>query len=212
MNRRLVAAWAGLLGPALFVATFTVEGWLRPDYDAKSTFVSALSLGPRGFIQVVNFVVLGALLLVFAQGVAAEFREGTASRAGPVLLAIIGASYLLSGPCVMDPMRTPRDQMTVHGMLHGIFGALVFSLSPATCFVFLRRFRADPRWRSLAGWTLAAGAISVAAVVLLRVGPTRPPSAPNAFDGWVGVVQRAAIITNLSWVFAFALALLRRST
>jgi hypothetical protein len=31
--------------------------------------------------------------------------------------------------------------MSVHGTVHGIFGALVFSLMPVSCFVFLRRFR-----------------------------------------------------------------------
>ena len=55
----------------------------------------------------------------------------------------------------MDPVDaftkiTPRDQMTWHGVLHGIFGALVFSLSPVSCFVFFRRFRRDPLWHALA--------------------------------------------------------------
>ena len=128
MDRRLLAAWAGMIGPALFVAIFTVEGWLRPGYDARGMFVSELALGPRGWIQQVNFVVFGVLFLVFAQGVAAEFREGRAARAGPVLLFIIGISFLASGFFAMDPASTPRDQLSWHGRLHNFFGALVFSL------------------------------------------------------------------------------------
>ncbi|HEY6417440.1 MAG TPA: DUF998 domain-containing protein [Candidatus Binataceae bacterium] len=199
-----------MFGPALFVATFTLEGWLRPGYDARRMFVSELALGPCGWIQCVNFVVFGALFLVFARGVAADFQDGKASRAGPILFAIIGFSLLVSGFFVMDPVTTLPDQMSWHGKLHMFFGALVFSLSPISCFVFLRRFREDARWRSLQWWTLAAGTITAAALVVLSVGPTQPPAVPNAFNEWNGLVQRAILIPYFSWIFTFALLLRRR--
>ena len=210
MDLRRLAAWAGMVGPALFVAVFTVEGWLRPGYDARTMYVSELALGPRGWVQAANFVVCGVLLLVFAQGLAAEFRRGVASRAGPLLLALIGVGLLASGFVTMDPANTPRDQLSLSGRLHNAFGALVFTLMPVTCFVFLRRFRQDPRWRSLRWWTLAAGAITAAAVVLMSVGPTQPPAAPNAFNAWIGVIQRTILVTYFAWQFTFALALHRR--
>ncbi len=210
MNRRRLAAWAGVVGPLLFAAVFTLEGWLRPGYEPRSMFVSELALGPRGWIQIANFVAFGVLFLLFTLGIAAEFREGKASRAGPILLAIIGVAFLFSGPLVMDPADTPRAQMSWHGLLHNLLGALVFSLSPVSCFVFWRRFREDAEWRWLQWWTLAAGVIIVAAVVVMRVGPTVPPEAPNAFNGWIGLVQRTALVTFLSWQFAFALGLYRR--
>src|SRR5215213_4863867 len=158
-HRRRLAGWAGMLGSALFVAVFTLEGWFRPGYAARSTFISELSIGSRGWIQILSFIILGTLFLVFAWGVAAEFNEGRGWKAGPVLLAIIGFSFLVSGPLVTDLAGTPHDQMSLHGILHGIFGALVFSLSPVSCFVFWRYFRQDPDWRHLQGWTLAAGII-----------------------------------------------------
>jgi hypothetical protein len=206
-DRRQLGAWAGMIGPPLFVAVFALEGWLRSGYNSAGMFVSELSLGPRGWIQMLNFVVFGLLFLIFTQGVAAAFQEGKASRAGPLLLAIIGISFLVSGPFVMDPATTRADQMSWHGALHQLFGALVFSLSPVSCFVFLRRFRVDPNWRSLYGWTLAAGTIIAASVVLQSVGPARPPAAPNAFNEWVGLVQRTALVTYLGWLFTFALHL-----
>lgn len=211
MDRRALGAWAGMLGPALFVATFTLEGSMRPGYNARAMFVSELALGPRGWIQCVNFVVFGALFLVFARGVAAEFPDGKASCAGPILLMIIGFSLLVSGFFVMDPVTTPPDQMTLHGKLHQFFGALVFSLSPVSCFVFLRRFRADPKWRPLQWWTLAVGMITVGAVVLLSAGPTRAPAPPNAFNQWNGLIQRMILIPYFAWQFIFAMELRQRS-
>ncbi len=62
-DRRVLAGWAGMIGSALFVTVFTLEGWLRPGYDWRSTFISELSIGPRGWVQIVNFIMLGTLFL-----------------------------------------------------------------------------------------------------------------------------------------------------
>jgi hypothetical protein len=211
VNRKQLAAWAGMIGSALFVVTFTIEGWLRPGYNPTSMFVSELSLGPRGWIQIVNFVVFGVLFLVFTQGVAAEFKDGKASKAGPILLTIIGISLLVSGPLVMDPVTTPRSEWTWHGTLHQLFGALVFSLSPISVRVFLRRFWSDPQWQSLRWWTLVVAILTITAVIVLRVGPTTPPAPPNAINAWNGFIQRMILIPYFSWIFTFAYALDRRN-
>ena len=75
IDRHQLAAWAGMIGPVLFIAIFTLEGWLRPGYNPLGMFVSELSLGPGGWIQIVNFIVFGVLLLVFTWGVVDEFRD-----------------------------------------------------------------------------------------------------------------------------------------
>jgi Protein of unknown function (DUF998) len=210
-GRRRLAAWAGMIGPALFVTTFTVEGWLRPGYHPASMFVSALSLGSRGWVQIVNFVVLGALLFAFARGVETRLGDGRSARAGPILLTIIAGSIFVSGPFVMDPAGTPPAQMSLHGALHQGFGAVVFSLMPVSCFVFWRRFRADPEWRSFQSWTLAAGIVIVAAVLGLKIAQRPPIDELHALGEWVGLFQRAALITYMIWIFAFALGLHRRN-
>ena len=100
-QRRLgLAAVAGMTAPVLFVAVFTVEGWRRPGYSPLSMFVSELSLGPDGGVQIANFLVTGALVFVFGRGLAAYSRHGAASRAGSVFLQIIGIS-------LMRPDRSP---------------------------------------------------------------------------------------------------------
>ena len=208
-NRQALAGWAGMIGSALFVAVFSVEGFLRPGYNWLSTFISELSIGPRGWIQIINFIILGTFFILFARGVAAEFREGKASKWGPILLTIIGFSFLVSGPLVTDLAGTPRDQMSLHGTLHGIFGALVFSLSPISCFVFWRRFREDAHWKHLSTWTLVAGVITSVAVVLLSAS-TKQAVQPNAFSPWNGLIQRMVIVPYLIWIFTFAFALRKR--
>jgi hypothetical membrane protein len=202
-----LAAWAGMIGSVLFVVVFTIEGWLRPGYNPLRMYVSDLSLGPRGWIQMVNFIIWGLLFLIFTRGVANEFKEGKASKAGPILLTIIAFSFFISGFFSTDPGTILTYQMSWHGILHGIFGALVFSLAPVSCFVFYRRFREDSKWQSLSRWTLAACIIIVVSVVFMKIGQLPL----NPLNAWVGLIQRIALITYLGWIFTFALALHRRS-
>ncbi len=205
-----IAAWAGIIGPALFVAVFLIEGLLRPGYNMLSTYVSALSLGPRGWIQIVNFMVFGLLLFGFAQGVGSEFRTGKASRGGVRLLTIIAGCYFFSGPFVMDPDGTPLNLATVHGTLHGILGAIAFLLMPVACFVYLRRFNADPEWSAMRGWTLILGAVAAAALIILTV-VTKLPQFQSIFADWDGLIQRELIIPFMAWVFIFGLALRKKT-
>ena len=206
-NRLKISIWAGMVGPVLFVTVFTLEGWFRPGYSSLGMYVSELSLGPRGWIQIVNFIILGLLFLIFTRAVVSEFKDGKASKAGPTLLTIIAFCFLISGPFITDPGTIFSYQMSWHGILHGIFGALVFSLAPISCFIFYRRFREDLKWQGLSKWTITACIIIVVAVVFMKIGQI-PQSLVNTY---VGFIQRIALITYLGWIFTFALVLYRKN-
>lgn len=193
-----------MTGAALFVSVFTVYGWLYPGYSATSMFVSELSLGPYGWVQALNFVLTGSLILVFGRGLAAHFRAGAASRTGPLLVQGIGVSLMASGAFNTDPSAM-FGQTSMHGVVHGIFGAIVFTFAPISCFVFYRRFRGDPAWRSLAGWTLLSGVVLTIGIVVLKVSQ-QPES--GLFD-WKGLVQRVILVTFMAWIFAVAFRLRR---
>jgi hypothetical protein len=132
--------------------------------------------------------------------------DGPASRSGPILLATIAIGYLLSGPFVMDPPGTPPYAISWHGIAHGVLGAIVFTLMPIVCFVFLRRFARDAVWRWLRTGTSLAGSV-IAAVVLLLSVVTQTTAMIDTFAPWVGLIQRVAIVAFMAWVFAFALGL-----
>jgi hypothetical protein len=209
-NIRRVAAWAGMIGSVLFVLVFTLEGFLRPGYKPLEMYISALSLGPRGWVQVTNFILLGILLFAFSRGVAAEFPTGKASRWGLILMTTIAVLFVVSGPFVMDPAGTPQNQATVHGTIHGLAGGIIFLLMPISMFVFLRRFRADPNWQPLRVWTLALGIIEAAAVLFFTI-VSKAPDLLSTFSGWIGLIQRTALVPFMIWIFIFALKFLKRS-
>lgn len=201
-RRVQVGAVAGMAGAVLFVSVFTVYGWLYPGYSWTGMFVSELALGPYGWVQVLNFVLTGALVLMFGRGLTAYFSAGAASRVGPFLVQGIGVSLIASGPFVTDPSAM-FGQTSPHGMVHGIFGAIVFTFAPFSCFVFYRRFRRDPAWRPLAGWTLLSGVVLTLGIVLLKI--SQQPGS-GLFD-WKGLVQRAILVTFMAWIFAVAFRL-----
>lgn len=200
----VIGAWAGMTAAVFFVLTFTIEGWLRSGYDARSMYVSELALGERGWVQNLNFIVTGLLLMLFARGVRAAFVPGRAQAAAPVLFDLVATGLFASGFFVMDPATTPQAEWSLHGTAHQLFGALVFASAPASCFVCLWRFWSDPVWRPLRWWTLFVGVLLVVVVVIMSAGPTMPPAAPNEFNAWIGLVQRTHLATYMAWIFSLA--------
>ena len=196
-----IASWAGMIGPALFTLSFTINGFLRQGYNPIRRYVSELSIGPQGWIQIVSFILLGVSIMLFAFGLRVSLRTGKASRSAPILFMIIAVCYFLSGPFVTDPMAMFDNQQTLHGTLHGIFGAIVFSLSAASCFVLWGRFRTDETWEPLAAFTMISGIVMVVLIVLMKIGQLQT----GLLSDWAGVIQRCCLIIFYAWVFAISI-------
>lgn len=157
-------ARAGVMAPITFGAVIVVLtlvqydsltglGW-RPVGDTSGVpWPSGLALGPFGWLHVANSVVFGALLVLFALGLHRGMAGG--SKAGPALLAVTGAAFVLSG-FKTDPDISGGPQ-SWHGMIHGVaYLLIIFSLLPS--FFFLgRRMRKDPLWRRHGLYTLITG-------------------------------------------------------
>ena len=195
MDRRKLGAVAGIVGSVAFIAIFTIEGWLRPGYDAQRMFVSELALGPRGFVQILSFVACGFATILFARGMRAEFP---AAPVATRLLDVVGVGLIGAGLFVMDPLMTPLGSMSWHGLLHGVFGDAFVYCASIACFLFARHFREASRWRSLAGYTLGTGVVTV---VILAVG--RIVLVVDLMRGvlppWGGILQRIHHILYFIW-------------
>jgi hypothetical membrane protein len=204
MNIRQLAAWAGLIGPILFIAVFTVEGLLRPGYNPVSTYISDLSIGPRGVIQITNFFIFGLLFFIFSYGLSLEFRTRNLSLNGPRILRLMAILIFLTGLFVTDPIHTPLFEMTWQGIVHNIIGLLFFSLFPISCYVFWRAFREHDEWRSFQKLTLVVGVIIAVGLLAFAVALEGAVLTPNALSDYVGLIQRFDIITFLLWIVALA--------
>src|SRR5205823_12499417 len=72
----------GVIGPPLFVIVFLIEEATRPGYSAWRHYVSQLSLGEGGWMQIANFLVCGLLSLCFALGLRRTLQGGTGATWG----------------------------------------------------------------------------------------------------------------------------------
>ena len=164
------AALAGMIGPALFaliVVVLTVAqygfmvdlGW-DPIGASDVPWPSGLALGPLGWLQVVNFILLGLALMVFAvglhRGVAARVRG---SVIGPVFLVAAAVALVLSA-FKTDPSLSGGPQ-SWHGLIHGLaFMLLVLSLLLSFLMLWWR-LRRDPLWRGYDLYTIITAVLYV---------------------------------------------------
>ncbi|MFG1685810.1 DUF998 domain-containing protein [Nonomuraea sp. NPDC049269] len=182
---------AGVVGPVLFVVTFTVAGWLRPGYSAMASAVSDLGVGDNASIQNANFLLFGILLIAFATG----FRRATTKiigrRAtwGAILIATTGIGML---GAVLFPAAPPTE------ILHFLFGFLVVIVSAiAVVFYLGRQFRRLPGWRNLSRYSTWTGLAAVALVLLTFVALN--PASPWEKAGIGGLINRLLAVEIFAW-------------
>ena len=194
-----IASWAGIIGSIVFVVTFTVEGWLREDFNAFKMYISELALGPRGWIQIFNFIIFGVLLLIFTISIIDRFKGVKGSKIGPILLAVIGVNFIISGIFVIDP----SSEESLHGIIHSISSTLIFLLASISCFIFFHLFHEHPKWQNLSWWTLVVGIVIMTLAVFIEIDGT-------LLNLWPGLIQRIAATIGLLWILTFAIRLRKR--
>jgi hypothetical protein len=216
MLSRLPTRWllaAGVAGPILFFGTALVEGATRRGYDPVRQFVSLLSLGDGGWVQVANFIVSGLLFVAFGVGLRRRWTSGPGCRWVPRLLVIVGLGLVASGVFVTDgalgyPVGAPAGLPTSaswHAGLHYLGASIVFIGLPAATFVTARR----ALWSGGRGWawySVASGALMLGGWLagFVIVGP-------DGISGFAGLLQRIAVLAGWQWVVATALQELGRA-
>jgi hypothetical protein len=185
-----VRAWlllaAGTAGGLVFTGAYLAEGATRAGYRALAQPISALSLGPGGWVQQLNFIVFGVLVCLSAAGWRAALAPGRGAVAFPVLRVIAGAGLVMDGLFAQDPSGgyppgARAAAATVHGQVHTVFAVITITALASGCFVLAARFAAGPGWRR---WALFAAAAGVATVVFI--------AAFGAGGGLAGLWERAA--------------------
>ena len=194
-----------VLGALLFMTVAAVQGALRPGYDVWHQAVSALSLGPGGWIQTLNFAVLGLLITSTVPVWRRVLAGGRAAVWFPTLTAVLGLSFLVAGFLPQDPAPgydpegLALQAPTTIGLLHLAVAGVAAASSVASCFVMATRFAADPHWRGWATYSRVMALLTILCVAVYGVWSTRS-------TGFAGTFERAAILIPCLWGFT----LLRR--
>lgn len=193
-----VLLWLGAAGSWLFILVFLLDGLSRPGYHPARHPVSALALGPRGWLQTTNFILCGLLITAGAIALPQSFGHPLL----PLAVAALGLGLVASGVFRMDPMRgyppgtpdeDPEHFSRTH-RLHDRAGTAVFLLLPLTPLIAVFAL-GSPLWTWGSGIIAAATAVCGGAF-----GQLWEKDSP-----YTGAVQRATIVLGLAWLGALFL-------
>jgi Protein of unknown function (DUF998) len=202
LDRRLISC--GLVAGPLFTLVFLLEGAFKGSgYDALRHPVSSLELGANGWIQVVNFLVVGLLTIAFAVGL---WRSRL--RAGAVLIGVWGVGLLGAGLFVTDPVSgfpvgtPPISDYTTSGALHDGFSLPAF-LALAAAMIVLSRGHGFK-------WLLYSLLSATAYLVCFGLASAGFNQAASLADV-AGLFQRLTVTIGWAWTVVLALRVLRRT-
>ena len=182
-----------------FTLVYLIEGVTRPGYDGFRQAISALSLGPGGWVQQVNFAVFGVFTLITALGWRQALAPGAGSIAYPVLRAIEGVALIVDGIFSQDPapgypVGAALVPPTPHGIIHVLFAFVCVIAIASGWFTLAVRFARERQWR---GWAPVAALSGVLTIVFITLFGAFGPH--FAYDG---VLERMA--TGVSSIFGLA--------
>jgi hypothetical membrane protein len=186
----------GIVAGPLYIILGLIQMVIRPGFDITRHSLSLLANGDLGWIQILNFLVTGMLLIAGAAGMKRALRSGVGSRWAPLMfglygLGLIGAGIFRADPALGFPPGTPLENNPIswHGMLHFLVGTIGFIGFAASCFILARRFRSlqQPGW---AWYSLITGILFLAAFVGIASGSKGP----------VSVFFAIAVVLGLTWI------------
>jgi hypothetical protein len=187
-NLIAIGAVAGMIGPLLFTVGFIVQGLFRHDeYDPIAETVSALEAGPNGWIQQLNFLVFGILMMIFGAGLGFGLRTRR-WRIASAIVAWWAVGLLMAG---LFPLRENADGQTYDSTgLHQPNGAVFFLSMWVGLGILSWCLRPDLRWRDLVPYTMITS-VALAALFGVLAALAIPDSAP--LHPWAGLLQRLVL-------------------
>jgi hypothetical membrane protein len=197
----------GVIAGPVYVAVSVAQGLIRDGFDFSRHEWSLLANGPWGWLQVVNLIITGLMVVAAAVGFRRRMTTGTGSRWVPRLLAVYGISLVAAGTFTADPMLgfpvgTPEGAPvapSLHGVLHFAAGGIGFLALIVATLVLGRRFVHEGRRRH-AAFTVATAIFFLAGFAGIASGS--PTVATN-------LMFTAAVVLMWTWLSAISAHLYR---
>ncbi len=184
-----IGALAGIVGPLLFTLTFFIqEAFRRDEFSPVAEPVSALEAGPNGWIQQVNFVVFGLMMLTFAIGLNRGVSPTRMGTLGPALLGVAGIGLFLAAAF---PLREDAAGVTYDPGFHFVAGVTFFLSTSLALLALSRRLSKASHWRGLAAYAATCGVLAFIGFVVL--GRFAIPDGTPLHD-YAGLAQRTVLL------------------
>jgi hypothetical protein len=194
---RTLLLWltVGVAGAVLFTLIYLIEGVTRPGYSAWQQPISALSLGPGGWVQQANFVVYGVCTLCLAGAWHKVLKGSAGAIAYPLLHGLEGLVFILVGFFSQDPAGYPPGTTlttpTLHGEIH-IIGAFVLVGTIVFAFLVMAwHFARDLHWWGWAAYSVISALLTLVLMALFGMA--------QQHGGAAGLFERLATSTETIW-------------
>ena len=178
-----------LVAGAMSFAVTSLLGVLREGFDPWHQAVSALSLGPGGWIQMINLTLFGLIVLTTVPAWRRMLAGGRGETAYPVLTALVGLSFVGVGLIRQDPAPGyDPDNLALAGVaaLSSVAGLVVMSM----------RLARNPDWPRWTSYSILTATVVVVCVTIYGVWSVKP-------SGLAGTFERVAMLAPMLWMYAF---------
>ncbi len=172
----------GTTGIVLFPIIYLIEGATRPGYTAWGETISALSNGPDGWIQRLDFALCGVSVLWSAFVFRKILAGGVCATWYPIIRALEGVGLVAIAIVTQDPLHTAFLIVIVEAMSLGLF-------------VIARRFWKDPLWHGWVAFSVACGLLPQVLMPVFGVAL----AAHSVFTGYAGLFERLATNADTIW-------------
>lgn len=186
----------GVIAGPFYVVVSVAQGLAKDGFDFRRHAWSMLANGPYGWIQSVNLLLTGLMIIAFAVGLGRNGAgRGAARLVGVFGAGMIGAGVFRADPGMGFPAGTPDGPGTVswHGGLHFAVSGVGFLCLVVAVMLLARRFQ--PAFSRVTAVAFLIGFGCVAA---------------GGGATWSILTFTAAIIAVFGWVTALAVAEYRR--
>lgn len=171
---RSLLGYGVIVGP-IYLIIGLLQAVTREGFDLTRHSLSMLSNGSLGWIQVVNFILCGAMVLAAAIGMA---RAMSPARGAAIAAGVYGAGLILAGIFPADaadgfPPGTPAgtpDEISVTGLVHLAAGGIGFVALAVSFFLLAAWFGR----RGSGGLVLGSRVSGVVMLVAFFVGVAVP--------------------------------------
>ena len=202
----------GTIGSLLFTATYTIEGLTRPGYNAMQQAISALALGPGGWMQQVNFILFGLITCCTAIVWRAILAHGIGERLVPFFHFLSGLTMIICGIFSQDaapgyPIGAVQT-VTVHGMIHSISSVFSIVSLLAICILLAIRFAREPQWRVWSVYAILTTLLICVFMAGFGMSMAHNPQT-GLFVGPAGLFERLAISSYSVFGIPLVIRLLR---
>jgi len=204
---RSLLGYGVLAGPS-YVVVSLVQAAVRDGFDLTHDW-SLLANGSGGWVQSVNLVLTGMMVLAAAVGYRRALTGGPGARWAPRLLAgygggLVGAGIFPADPMAGFPRGTPDGlpvEPSVQGLLHLVCGGLGFLALVLATLVLARRFQ-QVGLRGRCWGSVLTGAVFLVGFLVISSGSTAPAAV---------LIFTAAVLVAWTWLSATSLHLYRRT-